>query len=65
VKRRYEIVKQFLDEKNIIILEIEEKSTIKWTIGELKMKKSATFIFEESFQRTMEWMLQNHPELLL
>ena len=65
MKRRYEIVKQFLDEKNIIILEIEEKSTIKWTIGELKMKKSATFIFEESFQRTMEWMLQNHPELLL
>ena len=65
MKRRYEIVKQFLDEKNIIILEIEEKSTIKWTIGELKMKKSATFIFEESFHRTMEWMLQNHPELLL
>jgi hypothetical protein len=65
---RYEIIhnfKQVLDENIIIISEIEQKNTIEWTINELKTKTSVTFIFEESFQRTMEWVLQNHPELLL
>ena len=65
---RYEIIypfKQILGEKIIIISEIEQKNTIKWTIDELKMKILTNFIFKESFQRTKEWVSQNHPELLL
>ena len=57
------------DVSEIMIMEfLNDKFQESWYLSYLKINRTSDFIvlhLRDSFERTRNWVLQNHPELLL